>query len=265
MAEIYLSYVNDLAERGKSADRALHAWKALGETFGPLRPDQIDRPLCRGYTARRRQEGRQDGTIAKELSCIRSALYWHDRNTPAKIELPPRPAPRDRYLTRAEYSRLRLAAKRDPHVYAFVVLGLATAARKQAVLDLTWSRVDFDRGLIRLWSGEGGKGRATVPMTRHARRTLRALRRAATTPYVIEYGGRKVGSIKRGFASACRRAGLEDVTPHTLRHTAAVWMAERGVPMTVIAQYLGHSDDRITQRVYARYSPDYLREAASAL
>jgi len=60
-------------------------------------------------------------------------------------------------------------------------------------------------------------------------------------------------------------AGLEDVSAHVLRHTAAVWMAEAGVPMDEISQYLGHSNVEITRRVYARYSPDYLRKAASAL
>lgn len=55
------------------------------------------------------------------------------------------------------------------------------------------------------------------------------------------------------------------MSPQFLRHTAAVWMAEAKPPMAEIAQYLGHEDDRITQRVYARYSPDYLRQAAAAL
>jgi integrase len=42
-------------------------------------------------------------------------------------------------------------------------------------------------------------------------------------------------------------------------------MAEGGIPMPVIAQYLGHRDSRTTERIYARFSPDYLREAAKAL
>ena len=54
-------------------------------------------------------------------------------------------------------------------------------------------------------------------------------------------------------------------TPHMLRHSAAVWMAEAGQPMHVIAQYLGHTDSRITQRVYARFSPTLLRGASEAL
>jgi integrase len=55
------------------------------------------------------------------------------------------------------------------------------------------------------------------------------------------------------------------VTPHDLRHTAAVWMAADGVSMGKIAQYLGHSDSRITEKVYARFAPEHLRDAASAL
>ncbi|TMV85537.1 hypothetical protein FGG78_20735 [Thioclava sp. BHET1] len=90
-------------------------------------------------------------------------------------------------------------------------------------------------------------------------------RRAAISPYVIEWGGRQVKSIKRGFAAATQAAGLDDVTPHTLRHTAAVHMAAAGVPMEKISQYLGHSNTATTERVYARFAPDHLRDAADAL
>ncbi|WP_253284257.1 MULTISPECIES: tyrosine-type recombinase/integrase [unclassified Ruegeria] len=58
---------------------------------------------------------------------------------------------------------------------------------------------------------------------------------------------------------------MSDVSPHVLRHTAAVHMAEAGIAMEEIAQFLGHSDSRITASVYARYSPEHLRKAASAL
>ena len=42
-------------------------------------------------------------------------------------------------------------------------------------------------------------------------------------------------------------------------------MAEGGIPMAGIAQFLGHKDSRVTERVYARFSPNYLRGAASML
>lgn len=88
---------------------------------------------------------------------------------------------------------------------------------------------------------------------------------AALSDYVVEYAGDRVKSIRKGFYNACVRAGLADVTPHVLRHSAAVAMAEAGVSMAEIAQYLGHSDSRVTEIVYARYSPEYLKRAASVL
>jgi hypothetical protein len=90
-------------------------------------------------------------------------------------------------------------------------------------------------------------------------------REASISKYVIEWAGEKVGSVKKGIGAAAKRSKLEFVTPHVLRHSAAVWMAEGGRKMEEIAQYLGHSDSRITERVYAKYSPQHLREAANLL
>lgn len=193
-------------------------------------------------------------------------MKWQTKATPAVIEVPPQPAPRARYLTREEYRRLRDAAKMTPHLHLFVILAYTTAGRASAILELTWDQIDFPRGIIRLGDGQKRqKGRATVPMTNSARAALEEAKRAAVTDYVIEYGGKRVLSVKKAFGRAVDRAELEDVSPHILRHSAAVHMAESGVPMSEIAQYLGHSRTAVTERVYGRYSPDYLRKAAGAL
>lgn len=259
VASIYAAYLSD-----KGKERARWAWERLRPMFGAMRPDQIDRAACRAYMAARRAKV-SDGTIHTELTFLRAALQWHDKATPAVVELPSKPPPADRHLTRDEYERL-IAAADVPHVKLFMVLALATAGRMTAILELTWDRVDFERGQIRLGLGEKRrKGRATVPMTDRARDALTEAARARTSDYVIEYAGKRVGKIHHGFATAAESAGLGWCTPHTLRHTAAVWMAEARTPMAEIAQYLGHSDSRITERVYARFSPSHLRRAASAL
>ncbi|MGH6714933.1 MAG: tyrosine-type recombinase/integrase [Bradyrhizobium sp.] len=260
VASIYTSYLAD-----KGTERARWAWIRLGPALGALRPDQIDKPTCRIYVDARRAAGAGDGTIHTELTFLRAALRWHSKATTADVELPPKPAPADLHLTRQQYERL-VAAAEAPHVRLFIILALATAGRAAAILDLTWDRVEFDRGLIRLGRGEKRrKGRATVPMTDSARRALVDAARARTSEYVIEYGGERVGRINRGFAATAERAGLPWCTPHVMRHTAAVWMAEDEVPMAQIAQVLGHSDSRITERIYARFSPSYLRRAVRAL
>lgn len=264
IGEIIEAYFVDKTERGKDMSRPRYNWRPCKETWDHLEPRHVTRKACQDFITARRELGASDGTIRKQLGILAAALRWHDPNTPAVIELPPQPRPRNRFLSFEEANRL-VDACVSPHIRLFVILALTTAARTGALLDLTWDRVDFDRGRIYLGSNKGNKGRAVVPMNDDCRFELVAARDAALTDYVIEYQGKPVSSIKKGFASACRRAGLTDVSPHDLRHTAAVWMAEAGIPMSEISQYLGHSSTAVTEKVYARYSPDYLGKAAKAL
>lgn len=264
-ADIMSAYLADREDR-PSYSRSLDAWKRLGPHFGNLRPGDIGRQTCREYASIRGRRAKP-GTIIKELSVLRAALRWHDRNTPAIIEMPRHPPPRARYLTREEYRALRDAAGPTPHAQLFVIVAYSTAGRAGAVLELTWDRVDFTRGLVQLATEDehGNKGRALVPMNSGLRAALERAKDAALSQYVIEYAGRQVSSVRRAFQAACVRARLKGVTPHVLRHTAAVHLAESGLSMSEIAQYLGHRDSRTTERVYARYSPDHLRRAAAAL
>ncbi len=109
------------------------------------------------------------------------------------------------------------------------------------------------------------KGRAIVPMNRTVRAALLDARRGALGKHVIEWSGEKVASVKKGLASAGIKAGIGRVSAHMLRHSAAVHMAEGGLPMEEIAQFMGHSNVKVTRDVYARFPPDHLREAASVL
>lgn len=269
VAEIVEAYLTDKDKTAIRAAGLRDAWKQSKAHFGHMRPDQITRDTCRAYTAMRRARGRMDATIRKEIEVVRAGLNFNKQSAGAVFELPPQPPPKDRYLEPWEMRKLSRAAKSYPHVRAFIVLSLSTGARASALLELTWDRVDLDRRLVALARGEALDGRrkprATVPMTRRAYRYLRVLKAAATSPYVIEWAGQKVASVKKGFQSAVRRAGLKNVTPHVLRHTAASWMAMRGIRMFEISKFMGHSDTRVTERRYAHLSPDYLREAAKAL
>lgn len=197
-----------------------------------------------------------DVSVASGVGLVKTAPF---------IELPGAPAPKERYLTRQEVGKL-LDADAEPHIRLAILLMLTTAARVTAVLERTWDRVDFVRRQINLRTGQGSrKGRAIVPMNNTIHDALQQARQAALSDHVTEWAAKPVKSIKRGFARAVRDAGLNDVSPHVLRHTAAVHMAEAGISMDEISQYLGHSETRITAAVYARYSPSHLMRAARAL
>lgn len=270
VAELWEAYRQD--KTGKPiATTMLYTGKAILPHFGRRDGEDITKAECEAYIASRRKQGRSDGAIHTELGHLRTVLVWAQKrrfiNHAPEIERPPKPAPRDRHLTRQEVRALMNAAS-QPHVRLAMHLMLATAARITALLELTWDRVDFDRRLIHLHNPldtARRKGRATVPINDTLFAALQEARQGALSDYVIEWGGEPVKSIKRGIATAARIAGVDDVSPHVFRHTAAVWMAEAGVPIAEIAQYLGHSNIAITYRTYARYSPDHLRTAAKAL
>lgn len=269
VASIWTAYADYLGDRPTGRNMR-YVGEAVLPVFGALRPDQVTPDDCKAYATARAKAGKKPGTIHTELGYLASTLGWARKMrliglTPY-IWRPQKPAGRERWLTEAEIGRL-LAARAAPHIRLAIVLMLATAGRVSAVLQLTWDRVDLERGQIDLRLDAAGprKGRAVVPINAMARAALVAAREAALTDHVVEYGGEPVKSIKRGFSAACDAAGLDGVSPHTIRHTSAVHMAAAGVSMSRIAQYLGHSNTAVTERTYARFAPEHLADAAAVL
>ncbi len=281
ISQILDGYLADRHGRAASYGTLEASAKPLRRHLGNLRPGDLKRERSRFYLRQRRAEGHEvgpaddrrrkpisDGTVLRELVTLRAALKWAQREewiaTVPYVEVPSQPPPRDRWLSREEANRL-LAAAEANHVRVFLHLALYTAARRQAILQLRWEHVDLVAGLIRLGAAVGNKGRATVPIADPLMPILHEAHAMATCPYVVEHGGKQVADVKTGTRAAARRAGLLGVTPHILRHTAATWMAMAGVPMIEIAKFLGHKDSRLTETVYAKHNPDYLRSAARAL
>lgn len=268
--DLWTAYRTDKEGRAVLATME-HTWKALKDRFGDLPGDEITTAHCRAHAAARRKAGVKDGTLHTELGHLRMVLVWSEKQRligrAPHIERPSKPKPKEKHLTRAEAKRL-IDASPMPHVRLFITLALGTGGRSAALLGLTWDRVDFERGLIDLRDPEmtqPHKGRAITPINRMVRAALLEAKAGALSPFVIEWAGKRVGSVKKGLATAATKAGLPKVSPHMLRHSAAVHMAEAGIPMEEIAQYLGHSDVNVTRSIYARFSPEYLRTAAAAL
>ncbi|MBY0422167.1 MAG: site-specific integrase [Parvularculaceae bacterium] len=249
--------------------QAASSAKMVLEWFGDHAPAEVTREECRAYIAARRAAGRRDATIRNELSILKAALNWRDPKGPHVVELPPAGPPRERFLSREEVARLLEAAAPTPHVALFVQIAIATGARRGAILEMTWStHVDLERGAI--WPGfrPGGKNRAKpIPMTASLARALAEAREAAQGPYVVEWAGKPVKTIRRALAAAYARAGVTDVAApaHVLRHTAGAWMAMAGVPLHEIAVRLGHSTIRVTERHYAHLAPEAMARSTAAL
>lgn len=228
--------------------------------FGNLLPDQITRDLCKEYRKNRKVK---NNTVRGEIAVLRSAINWNDPHNKAIFELPPSDPPKDHFITKQEYKAM--LSKCDGHLELFIIVALHTGARSNAILDLTWDRVNFEKKYINFAKGaQTNKRRALVPMNQVLLKYLNEAHRGRTCDYIIEYGGKKVLSVRKGFGKTCQRAKVT-ASPHVMRHTSAMVMAEGSVPLTEIEQFLGHTGGSTTQRVYAKYSPSYLQKAASAL
>lgn len=275
--EVFDLYIKDREREGKSAiPRMRQCRELLKPHFGSLLPSDIDKLKCRNYEKLRRNINVGDATIRTELTylsiALRFAVDMKLINDAPKIWRPPQSRPRssveDYHLTRAQAKRLLKAAEDTPHLKLWIILALSTAGRPLHILQLTWDRVDFHKGTINLDDpnrDRTAKGRARVPMNDEVREALmEQRRRSPTTTYVVEFNGKPLKRIKGALERAAKRAGLK-VSPYVLRHTAGVWMAEAGLPMEEIAQYMGHTDLRTTYRVYARFSPTHLKRAANTL
>lgn len=275
VAYVWQRYRDENKDKRASANMAFSGKSILPE-FGHLLPDEVNKDLCERYAKKRlrtKWHGKniKPGTVWTEMNHLQIVLNWATKHRiipyAVYVTRPPKPAPKDRRLTGEESKRL-LDASPMLHIQTAIAIMLYTGARSGAVLDLTWDRVHFDRGIIELGVPDDGgrrKGRATVPMNADLVQRLKKAKNEAMSDYVVEWAGRRLGSLKRGFARAVELAGLENVSPHVLRHTAASRMAAAGVPMTQIAAVLGHSDSRTSERIYAKFSPTHLRGAVDSL
>lgn len=287
--EVEIGAVLDYYARNKgrfAADpaRIAYAIDALLPYWAAKRVNEVNDATCAAYVEQRQ---RAAGTTRRELSTLRAALnYAAGRITDASppVALPDGPAGKDRWLTRGEAARLLNAARggrSDVRLYLplFIVLGLYTGARKEAILSLRWPQVDLAAGRINFANAtRTNKGRAHIPIPRPLMTFLRLARRRAAGDlgFVVHDGGKRIldiggawngqadGFVQGSFGRACKRAGLVGVTPHTLRHSCGTWLAQAGVPLRDIGGWLGHTDAR-TSALYAHHHPDYQAGARRAL
>lgn len=231
--------------------------------------DQITASRCRAYAAERGTT-----TARNELETLRAAInFWHRERGPLPsvpaIVLPPKPEPRERYLTREEAAKLLWAARHKPHLTRFILLGLYTGSRSAVVLGMQWSQIDMKAGVMRRrGAGVAEDARKRTPPVRLGRRILSHLRRwqridaALGVTYLCHYDGRKIDKLRTAWPAAVKRAGLgAEVTPHILRHTRATWLMQNGVDPWEAAGHLGMTIGTLT-RVYGKHSPDYQKRAA---
>ncbi|MGH3639623.1 MAG: site-specific integrase, partial [Mycobacterium sp.] len=194
-------------------------------------------------------------------------------------------------FTAAEVEQLRRLFVKDRigHAWELALYGL----RRGEIAGLRWADVDLTAKTLEITNNRVSAGGTTVendPKSQASRRELplpeRLLKvlRAAKTRQATErlalgehYGSgdyvvcNEIGEpynpavLSRYWAEAVAAAGVRHIKLHGGRHTAATLMHLDGVPVAVIAAWIGHSDPTLTLRVYAHSQDEALKAAGTSL
>ena len=138
------------------------------------------------------------------------------------------------------------------------------AALDQPTIGRSW--IDLENGIFyRQAVGKRKQKNKQQMSVRLPPRLLAHLRRwkrkGISIRSLIEWNGEPVKRINKAFRSVRREAGFgTDVVPHTLRHTCATWLAQRGVPTREAAGYLGMTEKTFID-VYGHHHPDHQKNA----
>lgn len=187
------------------------------------------------------------------------------------------PSGKLRFLSKDEEEKLRLATqmisplrKRGGHNdLQQLDVALHTGMRRGEQFSLTWDRVDLAQGLLYLDRTKNGSSRY-VHLNSRAKDALQQVwedrkSRGFTNPHVfLTLQGKPVTDAREWFDAAAERAGVEDVTWHTLRHTFASRLVMAGVDLKTVQELMGHKTIQMTAR-YAHLAPEHKISALEKL
>ena len=235
--------------------------------------DKIDNLAVRQFMAKRIEEV-SPATVNRHYSQIKGmynrAIEWgmfFGMNPTKGIKPLPENNERCRWLTEEEQERLLSFC--TGHTRLIVLIALQAGLRWGEIVTLKWRQsqlsnyVDFNTGNIVIHSSATKTEKSRhIPMTKVLRLALRDVPKNSNHDYLIVNPETKkpLHNIRKSFATALKKAGIDDFKFHDLRHTFASTLLRKGVPLHIVQKLLGHTTPKMTQR-YAHLALSDLREA----
>lgn len=206
-----------------------------------------------------------DHAILKHILSVAERRGLVASNAAKRVPMPDPKNERDRVLSSDEWEKLYDAAAH--HLKPLLLLAYHLGPRLSEMLNLTWDRVDLSRGFIKLRSVDTKtREPRQVPLTPVVLAELRDLSkvRSITCPYVFQFEGRPIKRVKRAFHTAMRKAGIQDLRFHDLRHCAATNLRRAGIDTVTAMKIVGHRSEKMHRR-YNSVSESDLSAAAKKL
>jgi integrase len=261
---------------GYIADYELHGYRSitclkprirhLRSFFGGHRVADITNDAIRRYQAYRRSQGASAASVNRETTGLnRMFKIAVERGSIEVMRVYPRRLrenpPRQGFFEHREYVKVRAELPkpfRDVLDFAYFL-----GWRRNEILNLTWSEVDLDAGVVRLSPARSKTDAARLlPLSDPLRQVL-ARRRRCRRPgddRVFHRDGVPVRAWRRALCDACIRAGVPLRLLHDCRRTAARNLVRAGVPERVAMVLTGHK----TRCVFDRYNIVNERELVNA-
>lgn len=239
-----------------------------------------------------------DSTIFNIYTVLRAALDGAvrdgliARNVAAAVDRPMVPRKEAKHISAADTSKL-LAAAQGLRYRSVLVLIAGTGLRRGEAVATSWSSVDLEAGTLRVEATLNRVGHdllITEPKTDRSRRMVplspamvavlkthkaqQAVERLRAGNQWTDTGlvfATELGTavdprnILRTVELAAKKAGLEKIGVHTLRHSAATAWFESGIHIKAVSDLLGHSSISITGDIYGHTSDDTARRAIDGL
>jgi integrase len=247
--------------------------KNLKSYFGNIPLYQITRRKAEEYQAWRIIQRKIDGkpispaTVNREIAMLKriinKATEWGkaSKNPISKIKMFPEER-KLRFLSQQELTRL---VECSPEALKPIILvAVFTGMRRGEILNLKWSNIRWDLGLIYVEHTKTNKIRE-IPMAKVIREILWQLKKKSKSEHVfVDREGNPLKTPRHWFDKAVKDAGINDCTFHTLRHTFASDLVKANVNLKVVQELLGHRDLSVTLR-YAHLSPGAKEQAIQML
>lgn len=280
-----------LCRAGAAADdgsAAGAAGEGGGSATGAADDDTLSRRLrevtpidLRAYLAELRQAAYSRATVARKLATLRSFYKFLARRgdverNPVKVIRTPRQEKRlPKFLSPADVERLLAAPQGDDPLtlrdLAMLEVLYSTGIRVGELVGMDLEDIDTVGEVVRV-RGKGRRERL-APLGSYAIRALDhyLAARAATSVrdpkavFVNRHGMRlSARSVRRKLAKYLAIAGLDPTTtPHTLRHSFATHLLERGADLRAVQELLGHRNLSTTQ-IYTHVTASRLKEIYDA-
>ncbi len=255
----------------RSPERLSYAIQALAPYWGDLAAGSVIGSTCRRYV---RVRGVASATARRELGVLQAAINYAFGEgiltIPVKVTLPEGGKPKERWMTRSEVAHLLWHS--PPHLRRFIILSLYTGRRMRSVLGLRWTPspdsgwIDLDAGIIHFLGQqetESSKRKGSIRMPLRLEAHLRRWHDPEAS-HTIMYRGEPLDDVGSAWDRASKRAGISDVTPHTLKHTAVTLAFQGGMTIEQATDYFATTAATL-ERVYRQHSPHHQSQAVEIM